>query len=684
MATFRGQDLTGWKRTSYTDPTKQSYQVFFNPNDPTKAFQITNQEQNSGAYATLMENLQEVQPDQATGLFEHATFENDYNPGDVAGRTGNIPGMWKKKFQDFQFGGGETTPSQTEIKAQQRAMGGSTPKPTRTYTLNGQTYTTTGAVPVGATVTDFGNEAENAYLDTSLQSKSPEQSVQTYTQPKTQMQQFALTGENLKQGTFNNANVRQLQTLLGISADGDFGPQTKAAVIAFQKANGLTPDGIVGRATTAKLNQVYAGKLTTPTTKPIDNTVPGASGILTLPKQDTTIADSYVTSLSQQLADAQLKLDNERKIQLERTQADKQAVQNEIDNALASQNTIILEEQRRKLEAYDTNMARYDKAYNEKRGFVSQLQALMTQGNNLINSQKSTTGLTAIRNPRVTETIANITAQSAILQAGIDASEFDMNSSNNIIQTAMSALSSIYENEINYYSTIAENANNKLIQLTADEKEFMDAKILELETQRDNIQKNVDYIQELMITPESASFMARAGISLMDSPAVINQKMAAQAEKDELSDAKNEMVKDGYTYVPFPKSTSGLVPITVGGQTLYFKPKPEKLTESEKSDAEINNIYNYFEDIAGGDGYVDPYIYRQKRAESKMTPSQFDDRFAHFVNPASYGVVGFESGEDLLGLTASKIYELQVLGVDIEAYKTDSEYREAVNSNLEE
>src|SRR3990167_4216829 len=54
--------------------------------------------------------------------------------------------------------------------------------------------------------------------------------------------QFSLTGGNLKQGVYNNENVKQLQGLLGITADGDFGPLTSAAVKKFQSENGLTPD----------------------------------------------------------------------------------------------------------------------------------------------------------------------------------------------------------------------------------------------------------------------------------------------------------------------------------------------------------------------------------------------------------------------------------------------------------
>jgi len=56
----------------------------------------------------------------------------------------------------------------------------------------------------------------------------------------------------LRQGDKGEA-VKDLQTLLGIGTDGDFGPGTKAAVIAFQRKKGLLADGIVGRGTWAAL-----------------------------------------------------------------------------------------------------------------------------------------------------------------------------------------------------------------------------------------------------------------------------------------------------------------------------------------------------------------------------------------------------------------------------------------------
>ena len=56
----------------------------------------------------------------------------------------------------------------------------------------------------------------------------------------------------LKKGS-NGAEVEELQKLLGIKEDGDFGPATELAVMKFQGQLGLKVDGIVGDKTWKKL-----------------------------------------------------------------------------------------------------------------------------------------------------------------------------------------------------------------------------------------------------------------------------------------------------------------------------------------------------------------------------------------------------------------------------------------------
>ena len=64
------------------------------------------------------------------------------------------------------------------------------------------------------------------------------------------------------------SGVKQIQTALvahgfKVATDGAFGPQTVAAVKAFQKQAGITQDGIVGPVTWAKLQAAPAATTTT-------------------------------------------------------------------------------------------------------------------------------------------------------------------------------------------------------------------------------------------------------------------------------------------------------------------------------------------------------------------------------------------------------------------------------------
>ena len=58
----------------------------------------------------------------------------------------------------------------------------------------------------------------------------------------------------LKKGS-TGEYVEQLQAILGITVDGDFGPKTETAVKDYQTQNGLKPDGIVGSKTWAEMSK---------------------------------------------------------------------------------------------------------------------------------------------------------------------------------------------------------------------------------------------------------------------------------------------------------------------------------------------------------------------------------------------------------------------------------------------
>ena len=62
----------------------------------------------------------------------------------------------------------------------------------------------------------------------------------------------AASGVVLRRGSKGD-DVKKMQAALGLTADGDFGPGTEAALKKWQAANGLTADGVAGPKTLAKL-----------------------------------------------------------------------------------------------------------------------------------------------------------------------------------------------------------------------------------------------------------------------------------------------------------------------------------------------------------------------------------------------------------------------------------------------
>jgi len=103
----------------------------------------------------------------------------------------------------------------------------------------------------------------------------------------------------LKKGD-NNENVKLMQEKLGISpAVTNFGPKTEAAVKEWQAKNGLTPDGIVGPATWAK---IMGGS--TPTHTPSAPIV--SSGPLKLEKLKGHIPDAVISMIPDTAAKFQI------------------------------------------------------------------------------------------------------------------------------------------------------------------------------------------------------------------------------------------------------------------------------------------------------------------------------------------------------------------------------------------
>jgi len=132
---------------------------------------------------------------------------------------------------------------------------------------DGTPATTTVSQPVTTPTTTTQTTTTPSTTTPSTEPTTPTTTTPTTTQPETS----GATGFTLPEGTKlqrdaenDDAVVLELQQALTAAgydpgaADGTFGEQTEAAVIAFQQANGLSVDGRVGPETAAALNSALA------------------------------------------------------------------------------------------------------------------------------------------------------------------------------------------------------------------------------------------------------------------------------------------------------------------------------------------------------------------------------------------------------------------------------------------
>jgi peptidoglycan DL-endopeptidase CwlO len=122
--------------------------------------------------------------------------------------------------------------------------------------------------------------AASAILAPAVQSASAHETATSSTSTTTST--TASTGTGLLRDGSRGPEVSALQSRLGISADGVFGPATKAAVISFQQRNGLLVDGIVGPQTRGALG---GGSTSTSSTSSDNDSGPKPSRSVTIAVQ---------------------------------------------------------------------------------------------------------------------------------------------------------------------------------------------------------------------------------------------------------------------------------------------------------------------------------------------------------------------------------------------------------------
>lgn len=227
-----------------------------------------------------------------------------------------------------------------------------------------------------------------------------------------------------------------------------------------------------------------------------------------------------------------------------------------------------------------------NKNFEENQKLVDELDQLLTEGNDLIRQQQSVTGIAAIRNPRIQQTMNDVAARAGVIQAVMAARNSQISVAENFIDRTVNAIAQDRNDQLNYYNTILTLNNQDKLSLDADNKAIAQAQIALLQGDLEQAQATANYLKQMMLDPAKAQLIADSGVTLNDSVEAINQKLARGTYLQEVRDITNEFVAMGATTVSNPSSVPAkqLKQYTDSrGVVHYFKMPAEPVASFTKS-----------------------------------------------------------------------------------------------------
>jgi hypothetical protein len=205
------------------------------------------------------------------------------------------------------------------------------------------------------------------------------------------------------------------------------------------------------------------------------------------------------------------------------------------------------------LDAAEASSATLKQNFEDNQKAIGELESLYTEAMNTINQAKSQTGLSSIRTPRINQTIDYYNARKGVLQAVMAARDDQINFAHSIIDNAAEKSAASKNEQLNYYNSLLNFYSgqqgvqeNRISELTATEQKYIQAKIGMIENELTQAQETASYIKQLMLDPATANSMQKANVSLNDSVATINEKLAKQGNIDAATDEINKMTAQGY------------------------------------------------------------------------------------------------------------------------------------------
>lgn len=323
--------------------------------------------------------------------------------------------------------------------------------------------------------------------------------------------------------------------------------------------------------------------------------------------------ESFFSSLTGTVDKTRKTLESAYKTQIDQINKQQEASQKKIDDITDKQEALLetdveplLQPFREDLENKERKRLYIDENFEANQKLTNELDALLTEGNKLVSLEKERAIPNVFVTANVNKKMSDIAARAGVIEAVMNARNGQIAQAYNMIDRSVSAITadrqdrlSYYETVLNFYQNQKDEEGNRLLKLDGREETFVNEQINLLKNDLEQAETTSNYIKSLMIDPESARFMADAGVTLNDTVEQVQAKIAEQSRREEVASFKNNLVAQGYTYVPFPGGRSDVQYFDVGGQKLAFVAPPTASNSSSSLPAGAFEI-NAEDDVSSG------------------------------------------------------------------------------------
>lgn len=353
----------------------------------------------------------------------------------------------------------------------------------------------------------------------------------------------------------------------------------------------LTADQLIANTKASIATPTVPPAIASPIQSPVPATSITPAPSITLPEPTALpVQTANMNSIQGDVDNAKAKLTSTLNSQQTKIDTEIAGLEKEQEMILA-QGKELTQPFREKLEKKERERLKINENFEANQKLTDELASLLTEGNELINIATGRQVAGKVLEKSLNKTMADVQARAGVIQAVMSARDGQIATAERFIDRTVAAIVADKNDQLSYYNTLLTLNSNKLITLDAESAKLAEVSRNQVIKEVEAAEATATYIKSLMINPETAQFMADAGVSLSDSIDGIKGKMAKQAKTQEAIDTRNALIAEGYdiSAVPVP----GGIAVEAGGQTIYAKVRPgsELALRLEAQQANIAQSY---------------------------------------------------------------------------------------------